>query len=300
MKIPAALTVATIVTLAVALSAAIAATVPTAENPGKVQVASAPATPTPDKLVEPPYVLTWQKDPRYRGRDPFETVLHAVDAGNVRAVSRIAAPRTPGEEIAFVEKAAELVATGEAALEQGDYDAVKDALHPAGQMVAMKLVTQTAKDKMAVVSERYKTALAKYLSIRARLYLTEALQLATLMTAYFDSARYGDVIAAYEKMKLFDTEEGLRNPEVAATGSEILKKGAELATRAKIRIEFDKKELKVDAVSHFPEGRSYAIVNGEVYGEGVAMAPELAVSMVETNRVTFNYKGEQISLGLAQ
>jgi hypothetical protein len=97
-----------------------------------------------------------------------------------------------------------------------------------------------------------------------------------------------------------NNDEGLKNPEVASTGSELVEKCGELARRAGIHIEFAELELKIDAVSHFPEGKSFAIVNGEVIGEGDRVAPELSVASVQGKEVYFNYKGERIALDLTQ
>jgi hypothetical protein len=298
MRLPAAATLMLGLVLAFWLVAAADTAAPAAGQ--ATQVANL-ATPGPlDKITQEPYVLTWQKDPRYRGRDPFETVLHEVTGPAGKAAPKIAIPRTPGEEAAFTDKALTLVKEAEGALGDADYKAVKERIETLREMIAVKLVTQPAKDKMVLVTAQFGDLEKRYASIRARAALTEALQLAALMQGYFESGRYGEVITTEDKVHALDGDEGLRNPEVAATGAEVLKKVADLKRRAQIHVEFDKKEFKIDAVSHFPEGRSFAIVNGEVYGEGVSVEPELSVAQVDNNRVTFNFKGEEISLGLAQ
>jgi len=265
------------------------------------QVVANLTAPSPlDKITQEPYVLTWQKDPRFKGRDPFLTVLHEVTAAAGKTAPKIAIPRTPGEEMAFADKALSLIKEAEGALGDADYKAVKERIDTLREMVAIKLVTGPAQEKMAAVAVQFDELEKRYASIRARAALTEALQLAALMQGYFDSGRYGETISTEDKVHALDNEEGLRNGEVAATGAEVLKKVADLKRRAQIHVEFEKKELKIDAVSHFPAGRSFAIVNGEVYGEGVSVEPELSVAQVDNNRVTFNFKGEEISLGLAQ
>jgi hypothetical protein len=251
-------------------------------------------------IAEDPYMLTWEKEPRFRGRDPFETVLHTIGGPAGRTAPRLMAPRTPGEEAAFVARADAYVNEGNAALEEADYRTVKEKLEMLAEMTAMPLVTEPARVSMAEVKKAVEDLEARYSRIRARAALTEALQQAALMQAYFETGRYGEVISAEAAIKELDNEEGLRNPEVAATAADLLRKCADIKRRAEIHIEFGQKDLKVDAVSHFPGGRSFAIVNGEVYGEGGIVAAELTVATVAMNRVTFNYKGEDISLGMAE
>ena len=298
MKAPATVfaTCAVVIAFAAAVLGAASAPGPV----GQVANVSAPGKPALDSIVEEPYALTWQKDPSLKSRDPFETVLHAVGGDNVKRPDRIAAPRTPGEEAEFTAKALVLVQEAEGALGEADYTGVKTRLATLHEMAVIKLTTQSAKDSMTEVVAKLADLEGRYVKIRARAALTEALQVAALMQGYFESSRYGEVITASDKVAALDNDEGLRNAEVAEAGAAVASKCAELKKRSEVRLEFEKMKLKVDAVSHFPQGRSFAIVNGEVYGEGGSMAPELVVASVADNMVVFHFKGEEISLGLAQ
>ena len=253
-----------------------------------------------ESFLEPAYILTWDKEPRLRGREPFQSVLHILDSGVAgKKTGKIQLPRTPMEEVAFAERAAALLAEAQAGLGQADYKAIDEKVDTIKQMIAVPMVTQAAKDKMAVVIKQFADFNAEYSKIRARAALAEALQLAARMQAYFDSERFGEVLSAYIELQALNDEKGLGNLEVAATAADILTRCAELERRAEIRMEFAKMNLKVDAISCFPEGRSFAIINGEVTGEGALVAPELTLAAVASGKVTFDYKGEKISQGLA-
>ena len=238
-----------------AATAAVAQQPIQAEKP-PVQTAKAAA---PDAVVqqgkaisEDPYMLTWQKEPRFRGRDPFDTVLHSVGGPAGKTATKLMAPRTPGEEAAFVSRADAYVNEASAALDEADYLTVKEKLELLGQMAAMPLVTEPARVRMAEVKKALADLEDRYSKTRARAALTEALQLAALMQAYFETGRYGEVISAEAKIHALDNEEGLKNAEVAATSAGLLEKCAEIKRRAEIHIEFGQKELKVDALSHYP------------------------------------------------
>ncbi len=251
-------------------------------------------------IVGDAYVLTWQKDPRYRARDPFQTVLHTTDAPAGRKADVVALPRTPGEEAAFVARADACVKEAAAALDEADYSEAKSKIAAARQMAGVNLVTEPARAGMAEVKTGLADVEARYGEACARAALTRALQLAALMQAYFDGGRYGEVVSADAQLAELDTDEGLKSPEVAGTAQGVLARCAELKRRASIHLEFGQKDLKIDAVSYYPDGRSFAIVNGEVYGEGGIVMPELLVASVSSGTVAFSYKGEQISLGLSE
>jgi len=260
----------------------------------------APAGKSPESIIESSYVLTWEKDMRCRGRDPFVTVLHVVGSKQTKAVKRISPPRTPSEESVFVDKALSLVKDASAALDAGDFKACQESIALVREMTVVPLVTQTAKDKMIAVSRDLASLEDVFAKFQARAALTEALQLAARMQGYFDSGRFSEILALEADLQKLNTETGLKHAEVAATAEEILKKVAELKRRAEIHMEFQKMNCTVDAVSFFPEGRSYAIVNGEVFSEGDRMTPELAVAQVVADKVQFEFKGERIFLGLAE
>jgi|GEM_PF-4455481 len=286
-----------------AISAAFATEGPAGQAgtaPAPAAAESAPAKAGPEGIVEVAYALTWERDPRYRGRDPFQTVLTMMDQSAVKQVKRIAAPRTPSEESAFADRAQSLLAEAEAALDEADYATAGDRIDSVREMTTMPMVTQTAKDKMGDVSRDLAALEERYGTMRARASLAAALQLAARMQAYFETERYGEVVGADADLQALNDVKGLKNPEVAGTAALVLAKCAELKRRAEIRLEFAKQDVKVDAVSYFPEGRSFAIVNGEVLGEGALVAPELTLAAVGSGKVTFEYKGEKISRGLAE
>lgn len=284
--------------LALAVSGAVAQNTQGVQTQ-QTQVAKAQETPSPESLLGDPYMLTWEKDPRFRGREPFQTVLHSV-GGETRKSGRFDLPRTPSEETAFAAKAGSYVEEALAALEESDFKLAEDRIDTASKMAAVKLVSQAAKDKMAAVLVQLAEAEKELASVRARAALKEALEFAARMQAYFDANRHGEVVALYQSILALDDEKGLKNPEVASTAAQILKKCAALDQRARIHIEFGQMELKVDAVSHYPEGKSFAIVNGEVIGEGATVAPDLTIASVEGKTVVFKYKGESIPLLLAE
>ncbi len=255
---------------------------------------------TPNGITETAYALTWEKDPRYRGRDPFQTVLTTVGGPAGKAAVRISAPRTPAEEAAFVDSAESLVGEGESALGESDFKTAEERITATREMTTITLKNQDARAKMIEVSKRLATLEGEYNKVRARAALAKALQLAARMQAYFETERYGEVASTHLELENLNNDEGLMNPEVAGTATAVLAKCAELKRRAEIHMDFAKRDLRVDAVSHFPEGRSFAIINGEVYGQGMILEPELALAGVSGNEVTFDYKGERISQGLAE
>jgi len=265
----------------------------------KAVTAKAQEAPTPESLLGEPYMLTWEKDPRAKGREPFRTVLHFV-GDETRKVNRIDLPRTPAEEAAFVTKAESYVEEAMAALEEADFKLAEERLETVAQMVCVPLVTQSAGDKIKKVAAALTQAQGLLSSMRARAALKEALELAGRMQAYFDNNRFGEVVGIHKQILELDNEQGLRNAEVAGTAEALLAKCEKLSKRAAIHLEFAQMELTIDAVSHFPQGRSYAIVNGEVIGEGGNVAPELVIASVAGQEVIFDYKGERIALELEE
>jgi hypothetical protein len=282
----------------VAVSAVIAAEValPQAAAP-KAPALQAKAS--PDSIFEVAYLITWEKDPRFKARDPFQTVLHTVGGPAGKQASKLALPRTPSEEEAFIQKAASSVKEAEECLAGSDFKAVKERVELVRQMVAIPMTSQSAKEKMAEVSKELAAIETKYASMQARAALAEALQLAARMQAYFEDERYGDVLGSSARIQELDNESGLKSSEVALTAVEVLARCADLKRRAEIHLDFAKMDVKVDAVSFFPEGRSFAIVNAEVFGEGALIAPDLTLASVAGGKVTFDFKGEKIPQGLA-
>lgn len=270
-----------------------AAPAPTAE------IAKAQQTPTPESLLGEPYMLTWEKDPRAKGREPFKTVLHFTGS-ETRKANTFDLPRTPSEETAFAIKAESYVEEAVAALDEADFKLAEERLETVTKMVTVQLVTQSAQDKLREVTAALTEATRVLSSMHARAALKEALELAGRMQAYFDNNRFGEVVDLHKQVLELNDEKGLRNPEVASTAEVLLAKCDELSRRAAIHLEFAQMELAVDAVSYFPQGKSYAIVNGEVIGEGGNVAPELLVAAVAVNKVIFDYKGERIALELEE
>jgi len=273
---------------------------PTGPAEASVAARGSSAAASPENIFEVAYLLTWERDPRFRGRDPFQTVLHGAGSQATKKAAKLVLPRTPSEELAFAEKAASCVKEAGAALSESDFKSVQGKIDEARQMVAVAMTSQAAKDRMSDVSGQLAALEQGYAKVRARAALAESLQIAARMQAYFESERYGEVVSADVALQSLNNESGLQNPEVAGTSADVLATCAEIRRRAEVHLEFAKKELKVDAVSYFPEGRSFAIVNGEVFGEGAQIAPELMLAAVAGGKVTFDFKGEKISQGLAE
>ena len=264
-----------------------------------VETAKAAVGVTPESMLGEPYMLTWEKDARFKGRRPFQTVLHSM-GGQARKVEKFSQPRTPSQETAFIIKAESYLDEAGGALDEGDFTLAEDRIKTVTRMTAVNLVTESAREKMAAISADLANVQKRFGDMRARASLRQALELAGRMQAYFDNDRHGEVVGLYQDILQLDNEEGLRNPEVARTAAALLTKCAALSKRAQIHIDFSQMELKVDAVSCFPKGRSFAIVSGEVIGEGGAVAPELTVTCVAGKEVTFDFKGEKIALELEQ
>lgn len=264
-----------------------------------VETAKATTGVTPESILGEPYMLTWDKDVRFKGRRPFQTVLHSMD-GQARKVEKFSRPRTPSQETAFIIKAESYVEEASDALDNGDFNLAKERIATVTRMAAVDLITQSAKDRMAAVAADLAKVQKRFSAMRARAALGQALKLAGRMQAYFDNDRYGEVVSLYQDIQQLDNEEGLKNPEVAGTAAALLDKCAALSRRAQLHLDFSQMKLKVDAVSCFPEGKSFAIISGEVIGEGGTVAPDLTVSCVTGRRVTFDFKGEKIALELEQ
>lgn len=264
-----------------------------------VEIAKAAESATPEGILGEPYLLTWEKDPRMRGREPFSTVLHYTGE-QTSMVRKFDLPRTPSEEAAFVMKAQSYVEEAAAALEAGDFKAAEGKIDTAIRMTEVTLVTKTARDKMASVAVALVDVEKVMASGRARAALKEALEIAARMQAYFDNDRHGEVISLQSDLDGLNTSRGLKNPEVLKTAAALLAKTAELARRAQLHLDFNNLELSVDAVSHFPEGKSFAIINGEVFGEGGTVAPELTMASVAVKKVVFDFRGESIALDLTE
>ncbi len=289
---------ATAVVLMVVLAAFATAETPAAGT-APSQVAKATTTPGPESLLGEPYILSWERDARYRGREPFRTVLHPV-GGERRKAGKLKLPRTPSEETAFVKKAQSCVEEAAAAVEEADFALAEEKLELAKRMAEVNLSTKSAVEAMATVVAGLAETSIQLDSMRARASLKQALETAAKMQAYFDNDRHGEVVSLFKELSELDDEKGLRNPEVSSTATPLMAAAGELARRAEVHIEFAQMEFDISAVSHFPGGRSFAIVNGEVIGEGGAVAPELALASVDGKRVTFDFKGERVSLDLAE
>lgn len=288
---------------AIAISAAICVTAyaaPVEQPAAKASRGIAKAVNAP--MLDLPYVLTWEKDPGLKSRDPFNTVLRFQDdsAPARRIAESVAEPRTPAEEEEFAAKAGSLVAEARSALAESDYKGAGDRIKSLDAMVSVPLVTDSARQALAAAAKEYAAVKAEFAKVRARAALTDALRIAARMQAYFDDGRYGDVVAAGVELEALNTDEGLKSVEVAPTAGEILARCDGLRKRAEVHMEFSKKEFSIDAVSHFPDGRSFAIVNGEVVGVGDAVESETTLASIEGSKVTFGYKGERISVGLSE
>lgn len=291
----------TAVVLTVVLTAFATAQTPAAAA-GKASsqvVAKVTPMPGPESLLGEPYVLSWEKDPRYKGREPFRTVLHPV-GGERRKAGKLKLPRTPSEETAFVKKAESCMEEAAAAIEDADFALAEEQLELAGRMVEVNLSTRSAVEAMARVVAGLAETSTQLASMRARASLKQALETASKMQAYFDNGRHGEVVSLYKELEELDNEKGLRNPEVSSTATPLMAQAGELARRAEVHREFRQMEFEISAVSHFSGGRSFAIVNGEVVGEGGKVAPELALASIDGKRVTFDFKGERVSLDLAE
>lgn len=285
--------------VALSFTAVLAVQAQQAASAPAVETAKAQMTPTPESLLDEPYMLTWEKDHRIKGREPFTTVLNFTGS-ETRTANTFDLPRTPSEETAFVIKAESYVEEAVAALGEADFKLAEERLETVGKMVSVPLVSQSAQDKLKAVAVALGEATGLLSSMRARAALKEALELAGRMQAYFDNNRFGEVVGIHKQVLELNDEKGLQNPEVVSTAGMLLAKCDELSRRAAIHLEFEQMELTIDAVSHFPLGKSYAIVNGEVIGEGGNVAPELTVASVAGDKVIFDYRGERIALELAE
>jgi len=287
-----------IAVLLLATAAAAAGTAGTDGTAAPQQTASVEQK-DPAEILGDPYTLTWEKDPRYQGRDPFDTVLHFV-GGEKRRVHSIDVPRTPSEESAFVTTAASLIDETDAALEVGDFEAAAAAVETLRKMQEIELVTGSARERMLALAESINEVEGRLDTLRARAALKKALEIASKMSAYFETERYGEVVGLYKQLEALNDEDHLKDPEVAETAGKVIEKCAELDRRARVHIEFSEMEISIDAVSDYPEGRSFAIVNGEVTGEGESCAGDLRIASVEGKEVIFDYKGERIGLELSE
>ena len=170
---------ATAVVLMVVLAAFATAETPAAGT-APSQVAKATTTPGPESLLGEPYILSWERDARYRGREPFRTVLHPV-GGERRKAGKLKLPRTPSEETAFVKKAQSCVEEAAAAVEEADFALAEEKLELAKRMAEVNLSTKSAVEAMATVVAGLAETSIQLDSMRARASLKQALETAATM-----------------------------------------------------------------------------------------------------------------------
>jgi tetratricopeptide (TPR) repeat protein len=130
--------------------------------------------------------------------------------------------------------------------------------------------------------------------IRLKFYYNQAQAKLKSMKENFTDGEYKRVEAIHAEIVDLTTEMSKANEQYKPVAERVLEAAAQWLHRAQVRQEFEGRKPKIQGVVISEEGKM-AVVNDRVLKQGEAL-DDFRVVKVESNKVTFRYKGEEIPL----
>ncbi len=128
--------------------------------------------------------------------------------------------------------------------------------------------------------------------IRLKYYYRQAKEKLDQMKEVFEDGGYDRVARIHGEVLRLTEEMTATNENYQPVAQRILDASKGWFTRANIRKEFETVRPKIEGIIMSDDGRM-AVLNGTVVAQGEFL-DDLRVEMIESNKVTFHYKGEQI------
>ncbi|MEM7235000.1 MAG: hypothetical protein AAF517_22675, partial [Planctomycetota bacterium] len=130
--------------------------------------------------------------------------------------------------------------------------------------------------------------------IRLRYYYTQAQQKLKNSREVFDDGQYSRVEKIHLELENLAREMTTANAKYGAVASQILDRSKKWVNRARVRLEFDTKKPDIQGII-ISGGDKMTILNERVVKQGESLNG-FRVVKIESNRVTFRYKGEEIPM----
>jgi hypothetical protein len=130
--------------------------------------------------------------------------------------------------------------------------------------------------------------------IRLKFYYNQAQVKLKNMKDNFIDGEYKRVEGIHAEIVELTSEMSRTNEQYKPVAERILESSSQWLTRAKVRQEFESRKPKIQGIVIAADGKM-AVVNDKLVKQGEAVE-DFRVLKVESNKVTFRYKGEEIPL----
>ena len=130
--------------------------------------------------------------------------------------------------------------------------------------------------------------------IRLKFYYNQAREKLDAMRESFLDAEYAKVTSIHQDIQKLASEMTSANERYDRVAQRIVETSQQWVARAEVRQEFDERKPDVQGIVISEDGKM-AVLNDRIVRQGEAIE-EFRVVKVESNRVTFRYKGEEIPL----
>ena len=154
-------------------------------------------------------------------------------------------------------------------------------------------IPRYVKDFQAI-TDRFEQIEVEISGIRLRYYYDQAKGKIASMKERFEGGEYEEVNGLYGQVRRLADEMIGANTKFTPVAGRIVDLAGQWVARAEVRLEFDSRKPEIQGII-LSDPSNMAILNHRIVKQGEGFS-DFRVVKVESNRVTFRYKGEEIPL----
>ena len=177
-----------------------------------------------------------------------------------------------------------------------DEDKAMQAYMKLNELVAQRNrlnIPKYAKDFQAI-SAKFEQIEVEISGIRLRYYYNQAKGKIASMKEMFEDDQYAQVNELYRQVRRLADDMIGANVKFTPVANQIVDLASQWVDRAQVRLEFESLKPEIQGII-LSDTRNMAILNDRIVKQGESFA-DFRIVKVESNRVTFRYKGEEIPL----
>ena len=205
-------------------------------------------------------------------------------------------PLTPREQEKLVRDARKIYERIQFFIKLQDEDKAMQAYMQLKDLVAQKnrlTIPKYVKDFQAMIA-KFEAIEVEIQGIRLRYYYNQAHQKIASMNDLFQDGQFEKVNNLSRQVGKLADDMIAANPKFKPIADQIVDLAREWVDRASVRIEFDSLKPEIQEII-LSDKRNMAILNDRIVRQGESFA-DFRIVKVESNRVTFRFKGEEIPL----
>lgn len=234
-----------------------------------------------------------------RANDPFTNPFpqsRAADDIGPKTTGPVKVNYTPEEQEQLLKEAKKAYARVQFYVKLEDENKAMKSYHQLRELFSQReyiTIPKIAND-LRFLENRMEEIEVQIEGIRLKFYYNQAKDKLKLMKESFLDGEYSAVESVHEEIASLADEMTSTNAQYKPIADRVLETSEQWVRRARVRQEFQSRRPRIQGIVIGDDGKM-AVLNDRVVKQGEAIQ-DFRVVKVESNRVTFRYKGEEIPL----